>query len=108
MKIRRFQRAVLFATLGVAAVWVSIPTPAQAWWRGGYGGWRGGDRCWRCGYGPRWGGGFGPGFGLGLGLGVLGGAALAPPVIYAPPPVVYAPPPVYYYGAPSVVYPAYR
>ena len=77
---RRFGRALLGAggALAVAVPLLTLPTPAQAWWRGG--GW-GGGCCWRGGWGWRG--------------GVVVGIA-PPPVYYAPPPVYYAPPGAYY------------
>ena len=48
MVVQTVRRVTLAAALGAAIVPLYLPTPAQAWWRGGYG-WRGG--CWRCGYG---------------------------------------------------------
>ena len=55
---------------------IAVPTPAQAWWRGGFG------------Y-------FGPGV-------VVAPPVIVapPPVVYAPPPVAYAPP-VVAYAAPA-------
>ena len=56
-----------FAVLGVAA----MPSPANAWWRGG------------------------------IGIGVdLPPVVVAPAPVYAPPPVYYAPPPAAYYPPP--------
>jgi hypothetical protein len=78
------RRAAVFAALGAAlALPLMVPTPAEAWWRGGWGGWGGwhGGCCWHS------------GVSIGIGL-----------PLYAPPPVYYAPPPPVYYGPPPVVY----
>ena len=81
----RWFRMLMAATLmGAFAAPLTLPTPAHAWWRGGYG-WRGPG--WR---GPGW---RGPGWRGGWGW--RGGVVVAPPVV-VPPPVVYAPPPAVY------------
>ena len=60
------------AVAGLAAIGVAMaPTPAEAWWRGG----------WCC------------GFGVGF---VLPPIVVAPPAYYPPPPAYYAPPAAYY------------
>ena len=65
-----------FAAIGVAAA----PTPAEAWWRGG----------WCC------------GFGVGF---VLPPIVVAPPVYAPPPPPAYYPPPPAYYAPPAAYSP---
>ncbi len=104
--------AALLSAIPVVAGLAMAPSVAHAdWYRGGYGGYRGGY-----GHGYYRGGGFaGPAIVGGALLGLGLGAALAPryyappPVYYAPPPppVYYAPPPVYY-APPPAYYPAYR
>jgi hypothetical protein len=65
------QRLVASAVIAVAALGaLAAPTPAEAWWRGGWG-------C--C--------------GVGIGLGFYPPVYVPPPVYYAPPPAYYAPPP---------------
>ncbi|WP_064742268.1 hypothetical protein [Inquilinus limosus] len=72
------RRAAILAVLGAAlAVPLMASTPAEAWWRGGWG--------WHS--------------GVSIGIGI----PLGPRAYYAPPPVYYAPPPVYY-APPPVVY----
>ncbi len=104
--------------LPVLAMTALAPAVANAqFYRGGYGGYRGGyggGYGYRGGYGGGYGyrgyGGFGYGGAivggalLGLGIGALAARPYyAPPPVYAaPPPVYYAPPPVYY--APSYDY----
>ncbi len=72
-------RSRLLRTLGAIAVTaavlapLAIPSPAQAWWRGG---WHGG-----------WGG--------GVFIGVAPPVYVAPPVVYAPPPIAYGYGPVW-------------
>jgi hypothetical protein len=70
------------AVAGLAAIGVAAaPTPAEAWWRGG----------WCC------------GFGVGF---VLPPIVVAPPVYAPPPPPAYYPPPPAYYAPPAAYYPA--
>ena len=91
MKVPKLLRnAALFASLIAAAV-PSLSVPANAAWRGGWGGWHGGWGGWRGGWG--WGG-----VSLGLAAGALAGTALTAPYYgygYGP-----------YYGY-SYGYPAY-
>ena len=71
------------------AVGLLAASPADAYWRRGYG-YRG------YGAGPAIAGAI---VGLGVGAAISGAYApryYAPPAYYAPPPVVYAPPPAYY------------
>jgi hypothetical protein len=79
----------LLVAVPVAVGLLAASTPANAYWRGGYG-YRG------YGVGPV----VGAIVGLGVGAAIAGAYApryYAPPVYYAPPPpVYYAPPPVYY------------
>src|SRR3954469_7556275 len=98
MTRKRITAAVAAVPLA-AVLALTAAAPAQAQWRGPYGGYRPGYYHHR-GYGP------GPGAVVGgalLGLGV--GALLAAPYVAPPPPVVYAPPPPAYY-APPAYYPA--
>ena len=75
------RRAAVVAALGAAlALPLMVSTPAEAWWRGGWGGWHGG------GWGG-WHGGCCWHSGVSIGIGIP---------LYAPPPVYYAPPPAYY------------
>jgi hypothetical protein len=69
----RFPRlAGLFGIAGIAALGIATaPTPAEAWWRGG----------WCC----------------GVGIGIAIPPVVVAPPVYAPPPPVYYPPPVAYY-----------
>lgn len=93
--MRVLKRLALGGVMAAAlAAPLLAPTPAEAWWRGGWG--------WHAGYGwgwhPGWGWGWHP---WGWGGGVV---VAAPPVVVAPPPVAYAPPPPYrwipgYYAA---------
>ncbi len=72
MKVPKLLRnAALFASLIAAAV-PSLSVPANAAWRGGWGGWHGGWGGWRGGWG--WGG-----VSLGLAAGALAGTALTAP-----------------------------
>lgn len=91
MKVPKLLRnAALFASLIAAAV-PSLSVPANAAWRGGWGGWHRGWGGWRGGWG--WGG-----VSLGLAAGALAGTALTAPYYgygYGP-----------YYGY-SYGYPAY-
>ncbi len=80
----------LLVAIPVAVGLLAASTPANAYWRGGYG-YRGGF-----GAGPAIAGAI---VGLGVGAAISGAYApryYAPPVYYAPPPVYYAPPPAYY------------
>lgn len=82
-------RATALAALGAAlALPLLISTPAEAWWRGGWG--------WR------------PGVSIGIGVPLYAPPPVyyrRPPVYYAPPPpVVYAPPPRVVYAAPPRVW----
>ena len=89
------RRAAVVAALGAAlALPLMVSTPAEAWWRGGWGGWHGGG----------WGGWHGgccwhSGVSIGIGIPLYA----PPPVYYAPPPAYYGPPPAYY-GPPPAYY----
>ncbi len=100
------RRIIPLMVAAALAVPLLTPAPAQAWWRGGYGGGYGGfgHGYYGHGYGGYGYRGYGVGAGIaGFALGTVLGAGLAapyyapPPVYYAPPPVYYAPPPGYYY-----------
>jgi hypothetical protein len=81
MSIRRSLGAAL-AVAGLVGIGIAAaPTPAEAWWRGG----------WCC------------GVGIGIGLPPI---VVAPPAYY-PPPAYYAPPPAYY-APPAAYYPPSR
>ena len=91
--------AASLAAIPLVAGLTLAAAPAQAQWRGGYGG---GFR------GPGPVGAVVGGALLGLGVGaVLGAPYYRPPVVYAPPPAYYPPPPPYAY-APAPYYYAPR
>jgi hypothetical protein len=52
------------AAPGMATAVASMPTPAEAQWRGGgfHGGWGWSGGCWNCGWGGGWGWGWDPGW----------------------------------------------